>query len=189
MSSVVISGDTSGAITLSAPAVAGTNTITLPANTGTVITTATTGQAIASGALPAGTVIQVIGANNTMSNTTITATSPTSLGLTATITPKFSTSKIYIMATFSMTQDGQDNAQAYATIYRNNTTNLKTANPLAMYDNPGGNTGFSIPVSFYDSPATTSATTYTVYGYVSNASSQFRPVANTDTIILMEVAQ
>jgi len=36
MSSVVISGDTSGAITLSAPAVAGTNTITLPAATGTV---------------------------------------------------------------------------------------------------------------------------------------------------------
>jgi len=39
MSSVVISGDTSGAITLSAPAVAGTNTITLPASTGTVALT------------------------------------------------------------------------------------------------------------------------------------------------------
>jgi hypothetical protein len=37
MSSVVISGDTSGSITLSAPAVAGTNTITLPALTGTVV--------------------------------------------------------------------------------------------------------------------------------------------------------
>ena len=37
MSSVVISGDTSGAITLSAPAVAGTNTVTIPAVTGTVM--------------------------------------------------------------------------------------------------------------------------------------------------------
>ena len=37
MSSVVISGDTSGAITLAAPAVSGTNTATLPAATGTVI--------------------------------------------------------------------------------------------------------------------------------------------------------
>jgi len=37
MSSVIISGDTSGAITLSAPAVAGTNTATLPAATGTVM--------------------------------------------------------------------------------------------------------------------------------------------------------
>ena len=39
MSSVIISGDTSGAITLAAPAVAGTNTITLPASTGTVALT------------------------------------------------------------------------------------------------------------------------------------------------------
>lgn len=42
MSSIVISGDTSGAITISAPAVSGTNTLTLPANTGTIITTAST---------------------------------------------------------------------------------------------------------------------------------------------------
>lgn len=37
MSSIVVSGDTSGAITLAAPAVAGTNTLTLPAQTGTVV--------------------------------------------------------------------------------------------------------------------------------------------------------
>jgi hypothetical protein len=37
MSSIVISGDTSGAVTVAAPAVAGTNTLTLPASTGTVI--------------------------------------------------------------------------------------------------------------------------------------------------------
>jgi len=36
MSSVVLNGDTSGAITLAVPSVAGTNTITLPAGTGTV---------------------------------------------------------------------------------------------------------------------------------------------------------
>ena len=39
MSSVVILGDTSGAITLSAPSVAGTNTITMPASTGTMALT------------------------------------------------------------------------------------------------------------------------------------------------------
>jgi len=37
MSSIVISGDTSGAITLAAPSVAGTNTATLPAAAGTVM--------------------------------------------------------------------------------------------------------------------------------------------------------
>jgi hypothetical protein len=36
MSSIVVSGDTSGAITISAPAVAGTNTLTLPAVTDTL---------------------------------------------------------------------------------------------------------------------------------------------------------
>ena len=179
MSSVVISGDTSGAITLSAPAVAGTNTITLPASTGTVVTT---------GSPASGSIIQVVGANNTMSNTTITSTSAVTLGLTASITPKFSTSKIYVMATFSMTQDGQDNTQSYVYVYRNG-SNLKTSGTaLAMYDTPGGNVGFSIPISFYDSPATTSACAYTIYGSVGSSSSQFRPIAGSDSIVLMEVA-
>jgi hypothetical protein len=39
MASVVISGDSSGTITLSAPSVAGSNTITMPASTGTVALT------------------------------------------------------------------------------------------------------------------------------------------------------
>ena len=37
MSSLVLSGDTSGTITVAAPAVAGTNTATLPAATGTIM--------------------------------------------------------------------------------------------------------------------------------------------------------
>ena len=38
MADIVLTGDTSGAITVAAPAVAGTNTITLPAETGTIVT-------------------------------------------------------------------------------------------------------------------------------------------------------
>jgi hypothetical protein len=41
MSSVVISGDTSGSVTLQAPAVAGTTVLTLPATSGVVVVTAT----------------------------------------------------------------------------------------------------------------------------------------------------
>jgi uncharacterized protein (AIM24 family) len=37
MASLVLTGDTSGQVTIAAPAVAGTNTITLPASTGTAI--------------------------------------------------------------------------------------------------------------------------------------------------------
>ena len=42
MSGIILNGDTSGTLTLSAPAIAGTNTITIPAETGTVITSAST---------------------------------------------------------------------------------------------------------------------------------------------------
>lgn len=40
MSSIVVAGNTSGSVTLTAPDVAGTTTLTLPATSGTVITTA-----------------------------------------------------------------------------------------------------------------------------------------------------
>jgi len=51
MSSVIISGDTSGAITLAAPSVAGTNTLTLPAVTGTLVAT------VGGGAITSGTAV------------------------------------------------------------------------------------------------------------------------------------
>ena len=160
--------------------------------TGTISGLSATGissaQTITSAQLPTGTVLQVVAANNTLSSTTITSTSFVSLGLTATITPKSSTSKIYIMATFSMTMDGADNTQSYVSVYRNSTDLRTSGTCLAMYDTPGGDVGFSIPTSFYDSPATTSSTTYTIYGKVGSSSSQFRPRAGTDTIVLIEVA-
>jgi len=42
MASLVLAGNTSGSITISSPSVSGSNTLTLPANTGTVLTTAST---------------------------------------------------------------------------------------------------------------------------------------------------
>ncbi len=42
MSSVIIAGNTSGSVTLSAPDVAGTTTLTLPSTSGTILTSATT---------------------------------------------------------------------------------------------------------------------------------------------------
>jgi len=55
MSSVVIAGDTSGTVTLQAPAVAGTTTLTLPATSGTVITGAGGVTGVASGGTGANT--------------------------------------------------------------------------------------------------------------------------------------
>src|SRR5210317_2024163 len=46
MSSIVIQGDTSGSITVEAPSVAGTHTLTLPKATGNIATDATVGLGI-----------------------------------------------------------------------------------------------------------------------------------------------
>ena len=48
MASIKLQGDTSGELTISAPAVAGTNTLTLPASTGTLLTTTGDGSALTS---------------------------------------------------------------------------------------------------------------------------------------------
>lgn len=62
MSSVVIAGDTSGSITLEAPAVAGTTTLTLPTTNGTVIV----GSGGVTGVAQGGTGANTLTANNVL---------------------------------------------------------------------------------------------------------------------------
>ena len=88
MSSVVISGDTSGQVTLAAPAVAGSNTATLPVATGELSMLGTTGQTwqnVASSRVSGTTYTNTTGKpisvaitpNTTGSNTVITISSTT----------------------------------------------------------------------------------------------------------------
>ena len=102
----------------------------------------------------AGSVLQVV--NATYSNaswTTTTSTSFVSTPLTATITPKFATSKILIIASYSLSPAvGNSN---YSTIYRNS-TNLGNSNGMAQV---GTNSIWTmLGINYLDSPATTSAT-------------------------------
>ena len=64
MASVVINGDTSGAVTLSAPATAGTVTVTLPATSGTMLTTASS-TGVSGSAISSGTVAEAYGGTGT----------------------------------------------------------------------------------------------------------------------------
>ena len=73
MSSVVISGDVSGSVTLQAPSAAGTTVLTLPATSGTVVTTATS-SGISGSAITTGTVgvsVGGTGANTLTANNVI----------------------------------------------------------------------------------------------------------------------
>jgi hypothetical protein len=73
MSSVVIAGNTSGSVTLDAPAVAGTTVLTLPTTNGTLVTTGTT-TGISGSAITTGTVgvsVGGTGANTLTANNVI----------------------------------------------------------------------------------------------------------------------
>jgi len=155
MSSLVINGDTSGSITLAAPAVAGSSTITLPTTGGTIRTTTTPG-----------TVLQVV--QGTLSSSVSTTTSYTfvTTGLAASITPSSSTSKILTTVSgFGYTS--ASSVQGVFTLYRNS-TNLLTYGSTLVYGY-GANIQSGITFSYLDSPATTSSTTYTLYFSLANA--------------------
>jgi hypothetical protein len=88
MASIVIAGDTSGTVTLAAPATAGTTTLTLPTTDGTVLTTTggvapgtagnlltSDGTAWTSAAAPAGGVTSLNGQTGAITNNTYDAIS------------------------------------------------------------------------------------------------------------------
>ena len=180
MSSIVISGDTSGAITLAAPAVAGTNTITLPASTGTVLTT---------GSPQSGGVIQVVNAtySSGASNSTNTYADT---GLTASITPKFSTSKVLVIVEQAGIQKSTSDTYANLKLQRNGSDLIAFSNGTGyngtIVSNYVGNSG----ATYLDSPATTSSTTYkTVFNSGNNnASVTCQANGSVSTITLMEIA-
>ena len=161
MSSIVIAGNTSGAITIAAPAEAGLNTLTLPASTGTVALTSD---------IPA-PVTAVQTHLTTTSSQSITANTRANIsGLNATITPSTTSKRIKITIRWNGEHSNGVNYNQLFGIKRD-TTDI--GNPAAAGSRPVGmaiiavnylNDATSTPDSatytYIDSPATTSATTY-----------------------------
>jgi hypothetical protein len=139
----------------------------------------------------AGSVIQLVNAS-TASQISTTSTTFVATSLTATITPKFATSKILIMYSMQVTNTGTGGFN-YHNIYRNNTTPL--VNSTSGYEVYAGSSGapytwIMTGFNYQDSPATTSATTYTVYSRNSGSGSSYNVWGDGSlaTIILMEIA-
>jgi len=160
MSAIVVAGDTSGSVTLQAPAVAGTTVITLPATSGTMLTNKS-----------AGTVLQVVSTtkSNTFSTTSSSYVDVT--GMSASITPTSATSKIYIVVSIASMVDATTGQ------FGGNLRLLRNSTAIAIGDAAGSAVLASVvaggysnqpefsgssTVTYLDSPATTSATTYKI---------------------------
>jgi hypothetical protein len=133
----------------------------------------------------AGSILQVVSATySNASWTSTTSTSFVSTPLTASITPKFSTSKILIIASYSLSPAvGQS---IYSTIYRNS-TNLGNSS-AGMSEFNYGDYVYSTAINYLDSPATTSSTTYTLYFRTSAGTARIVGDSVTCSITLQEIA-
>jgi hypothetical protein len=137
-----------------------------------------------------GSVLQVVQATTTTLYTT-TSTSFVTTGFSASITPKFSTSKIMIIVGGNI-DTNVSALQGDFNIFRGATA--LTTNGFTMGYSSSGRAQMPLHINYLDSPATTSATTYTLYFGISsgsgtlyfNGGSGFG--SQTGTITLMEIA-
>jgi len=178
--SIVLQGSTSGSVTLQEPAVAGSTVLTLPAVTGTVLTTTSP---------KAGNVLQVVNSTYATEVTT-TSTSYVTTGLSATITPSSSSSKILIIV--SNVIRAASLGDCNWTVFRGTVagTNLASSGLFVYGTATAGSTTVvtGISINYLDSPATTSATTYTLGFKSSGVSVNSQHASTTATMTLMEIA-
>ena len=134
-------------------------------------------------------VLQVVASSETTERISSTSTYATT-GLTATITPQSSSSKILVLAT--IVGAGKDSSDTTLGLKL-----LRGATEISFFESRAGHTGSagsnfigSCSTYILDSPATTSATTYVVnYASVSNTSRVIIQQNNTrSTIVLMEIS-
>jgi hypothetical protein len=140
--------------------------------------------------LPAGSVLQVVNASYGTTVSTSTA-SWTDTGLTATITPKFASSKILVLVDQIGLSKSTDNAGMYLQLIRNGTFILQLGsneiyNSTTTLARVGG-----VGANYLDSPATTSALTYKtqVWSWINRSQVSVQDGPATSTITLMEIAQ
>ena len=134
--------------------------------------------------MPTGSVIQVVQSDyNTM--TSSVAGSFVSTGLTASITPQFSTSKILVFA--SVPAGAQASSTSLILGLKRGSTNLYAGGFgfAQLYTGSSTNTYAAQPIMYLDSPSTTSSTTYTVTFSTTNGT--VFPNNADGTITLMEI--
>jgi hypothetical protein len=162
MSNIAIQGAATGTgvFTLASPATNTNRTLTLPDEAGTVLTTA----GVPASAMPAGSVIQVVSATKTDTFSTPSVSFVDITGLSVSITPTSTSSKILII--FSLPASSSSSAAWYCNLVRNSTNIVvgdaagsRVQTTVSSYIAPTSQS-FSMSFQYLDSPSATSATTY-----------------------------
>lgn len=134
-------------------------------------------------------ILQVV--NSTYNTqTTTTSLTPVATGLTASITPLFSTSKILVLVNCAVGVVASGNG-VVGQLWRGGSSIFAVA-PASAYINATGVTQHNSATSanYLDSPATTSSTAYTIYFATVNAGTAYFCInSNQSTLTLMEIAQ
>ena len=110
-------------------------------------------------------------------------------GIQLNITPKFSNSKIYIVANIDFDANAA-NRILFTSIFRNDSVNLGQAtNGFNASMSSGGRMMSSVGINHLYSPATTSAVNYEVYARCNNQPTYINLYGGVCGLTLMEIAQ
>jgi len=175
---LILNGATSGSTTIQATD-AVTQTITLPNNSGTVLTTASNTN------FPAGSVLQVVNATFA-TQTSTTSTSFVDTGLSASITPSSSSNKI--LAIVNMTGLSKSSSDYMGLQLVRGSTVIAGFELQALFTSSAVTITTATGTSYLDSPSTTSSTTYKVQAKSFNGGIVYWSSSNAvTTITLMEI--
>ena len=169
---IVLTASSSGTVTLVPANTGNAFVVTLPAETGNIITTGSTGKTIPRAALPAGSVLQVAQAVKTDTWSTTGWGMVDITGLSVTMTPTSATSKFLVMTRVFASGNYY---VTYLNLVRNSTTiftgdaagSRPTPTSLFVLDVTQSNDHGFVHIhslSYLDSPGTGSAVTYKLQG-------------------------
>jgi len=180
------SGNLTGA-TISAPVLSGTATGTYTlGGTPSLAATALTGT-LAAARLPAGSVLQVVNAIYASQSESY-ANAWIDTGLTVSITPTKSSSKIFVMASLPSRNGGTSDVNALTTIFRDSTNLGNSTWGLGTIKTTSIAVHSIMTMTYLDSPATTSSTTYKVSVYPGGVQFQWCGAGSHAVITVMEIA-
>jgi len=177
MSPLRLNGSTSGYSQLDAPAIAGDQTFTLPGTGGTI-----------DRLNRAGNILQVVSVPYSTTTSSSSATY-SDTGLTASITPSSSSSKILVLVNHAGCSKSVSDTYLRLILLRGATTLATFENSAAYTGNTASNWIGACSICFLDSPATTSSTTYkTQLSSAAGATVTVNYANVTSSITLMEIA-